>query len=639
MINPEPYLKPSKYYCMLVNSIENLTNHQILAHRIYIKTSAPDIWNPWESFLLEKNEPSIQKLVSLCEARPNNPLPGSQPYTQVIQMPGYIPYVSDRVPTNTVGDEMCGVAVDAMFSKDLQRILSSGPMAAVAALAAAVVAIGKTKMNRWIPEVSTLIPKKGNEVEALWREYRKQALESIEHASPMMIRDFFSSALAWQFVRINDTRIHDLGGSIMCITTGSDFVNAIDDPGLGDMDIYLSAMNEGMSCLGGSAVTPAIRDAVICAAFMQARKAVTEATMKREIEELEDMLRHSNGPVTPTEFMTMRWWEAAMIGYHRIGLGADGYRHLADEKGVFLATRKCEKIRRAVDNLIRYDEAVDILFDAVQGDGLNESLVAMCAVGSKGVSGYAHALAAVTDEVFQCNCGAEGHIEVGEMSMASCLWYAIIPRYLIRAQLDALSEGSVDLQQAFACPKPGERNTIAQTLPGEQLHTDDWQPLWTTISVDVAELVARTLKRTLLEETHDEAVFQRCQHIAFNVLSDCMSIEDGDPKLLSLSNKWRQFFLEALANLKQEHAEPIQCLADLVARIWIHLIIGDHRENGDAHARIFVEVDRNFRSTYSLDPIAGGAIRRAFLGTVSSAMEFSGFNPYHRLVEGAARIC
>ncbi|NLR67582.1 hypothetical protein HGH92_24975 [Chitinophaga varians] len=624
---------------MSTNPLERLTDEQILHHRTYIKTAAPDIWSARECLLIADDEPHIRALMSLCEKRPNNPPPGSAPYTQVIAAPGYVPYLSEKVPTTPVGDEMCRLAFDATFSKGLQQALSSGPMAAAAALAAATVAVGKTTYGKWIPEVGRLIPKKGNEVQALWREYRKQASDKMEYATPMMIRDFFSSALAWQFVRINDGRIHDLGGSIMCLTTGSDFVGSADDPGLGDIDIYLRAMNEGLACLGGSAVTPAIRDAVICAAFMQARKAVTAATMKRATGELEKLLADSKGPVTPIEFMTMRWWEAAMIGYHRIGLGAEGYRHLADETGVFLATRKCGKIRRAVDNLIRYDEAVDILFDAVQGDGLNEALVAMCAAGSKGIVGYAHAMAAVTDEVFQCDCGAEGHIDVGEMSMASALWYAIIPRYLIRAQLDGLAQGNPEIKSAFARPLPGERNIVAHTLPGDQLHTDDWHPLWTTARADVAELTARTLKRSLLEGSYDEAKYLRCHNAAYDVLSDCMTVADDDQQILSLSGKWCLFFDEALADFKAEHTEVISHLKELVGRIWTHLLIGDHGRNGDTHARIFVDTDRHFRSTYSLDTFAGGAIRRAFLGTVSSAMELSGFNPYHCLVEGAARIC
>ncbi|MBC9932025.1 hypothetical protein [Chitinophaga qingshengii] len=624
---------------MSINAIELLAESRISAHRSYLKTLTPDIWSPKECLLVEDSEPSIHGLISLCEGRSNNPSPGSEPYTQVIAEPGYVPYTSGKVSTTTVGDEMCRLAVEAVFSKDLQQLLSAGPLATAAILAAATVAVGKTKAGKWIPEVGVLIPKKGNEVLALWQEYRKWASGKMEHAAPMMIRDFFGSALAWQFIRINDGRIHDLGGAIMCITTGSDFVGSADDPGLGDMEIYLSAMNEGLACLGGSAVTPAIRDAVLCAAFMQTRKAVTAVTMKRDIEELKRLLANNNGPVTPGEFMTMRWWEAAMVGYHRIGLGADGYRHLADDTGVFTATRKCGKIRRAVDNLIRYDEAVDIIFDATQGDGLNEALVAMSAAGSKGIAGYAHALAAVTDEVFHCDCGEEGHIDVGEMSMASCLWYAIIPRYLIRAQLDGLEKGSPAIQNAFAPAKPGERNVIAQTLPGEQLHTDSWDPLWTVTGTDISGLVSRTLKRVLLEDVYSEEIYHRCNDIATDVLTDCMSMEYDKPQLLPLSEKWCRLFDEALINFREDFSGPIAALRELVGRIWIHLIIGDNGENGDTHARIFVDMDRHFRSTYSLPALAGRAIRRAYLGTVSSSMEFSGFNPYHCLVEGVTRIC
>ncbi|SKA37188.1 hypothetical protein SAMN04488128_104233 [Chitinophaga eiseniae] len=223
--------------------------------------------------------------------------------------------------------------------------------------------------------------------------------------------------------------------------------------------------------------------------------------------------------------------------------------------------------------------------------------------------------------------------------MASCLWYTLIPRYLLRSQLDTLTQANPRLKQAFAPPAPGNRNIICNTLPGSQLHTRDWQPLWTTTPADVSVLVAKAVRRILLEGSYNERKHQRCQQAAYDVLCDCMAIENEHPQLLSLSLKWRLLFNEATADAGQEHYDQLTTLGELVERIWVHLIIGDQGKNGDTDARLFVDVDRHFRRTYLLDPASGLMIRRAFLGVVSSSMELSGFNPYSCMVEGAGKIC
>lgn len=624
---------------MLTVSAGELTLSQVLELRAYIKVAAPDIWSARECGLTDGSNAVNNKLSRLSGGKPALRLLEGGPYTQLTEVPRYIPYESESAPTIDTGSAMARLAVDTVFSDDLRFIASSSPLAVAAMLTAATVLVSLPKIIEWIQAAGIMSPKKGDEMQILWPIYQQQCAGNIRFATPMMMRDFYASIYVWQFIRMADGRIPELCGSIMCLTTGIDYPGAYDDPGLGGIDIYLSAMSEGMACLNGPAIDAGHRDAVVSCAFMKVREAETAMAKAKNIKELESIISSSGGPVTPGEFIRMRWWDAAMAPYYRYAMGATGYHYLADEAGTFRSTKKCGKIKRAIDSVLRYNEIVDLFSDCMYGDGVNELLVAMCVAGNEGVSGYADALAAVTDDVLACNCGEDGHFEAAEMAMGACLWYALTPRYLVRAQLDSLENTKGEMRNAFASKGPEARNIACDLLPGDLLHTDGWQPLWIEHSVEIPDLVQRVVRRILLEGVNDELAYQRCEIAATTILSDCMTLGNDVANLRALSDKWCHFFDEVVSKFAQEYREVLNNLRELIARIWRHNIIGDHLENSDTDARLFVDIDKAIRHTYTLELTNGLAIRRAFLGVVSSAMELSGFNPYSRLTEWAATMC
>ncbi|WP_160710731.1 hypothetical protein [Chitinophaga solisilvae] len=619
--------------------IDNPKDNLSTDFREYIIKFEPDVWSIQACGKIDENDVGGLYLPSFVKGR-NNPGPGNdEPYTQIRSTPGYLPYESARIATNETGWERSRLALNAVFSEDMLKLFESSPLTKIALLTSATVIVEKTKVGEWLKEAGTAIPRKGDEIKRLWPAYQIQCSGNLEAAIPMMLRDFSASSYVWVFIRIRDVRIHDLGGSMMCLTIASDYYRASDDPGTSDMKPYMEAMNEGLSCLEGPAASVATRDAILCSGFIQVRDAVNRRIAGMSPGELQDIISAYGGVVTPREFITMRWWDAAMSPYYRSAMGSDGYYHLTESSGVFKGTKKCGKIRRAIDSSIRYNEIVDLLPDATQGDGTNELLIAMLVGGHEATSGYAGALSAIIDEALTCDCGAEGHVEAAEIAMGSCLWFALVPRYNLRSQLNNLVKGNPTLMNAFAFGKPGERHIMCKTLPGDILHTDGWKPLWTKTFVDIPELVQRVVRRTLPEEVRDEEVHLLCNHMATTVLIACFAIDDDLEQLRELWSKWCDLFDAAVSKFMQENSPLLFSLRNLIGRIWIHTIIGTGEVCSDTSESLFVDIDKALRETYQLSYENGRAIRRAFHGVVSSAIELSGFNPYACLADGAAHLC
>ncbi|XP_044715036.1 uncharacterized protein HRG_11304 [Hirsutella rhossiliensis] len=145
------------------------------------------------------------------------------------------------------------------------------------------------------------------------------------------------------------------------MTTAIDYVGAGDDPIGGGHDAYMAAASEGVACLAGKAATQALRDMVIADSFMVAKDEMTEAA--RDISNTDEFIRLGGGGVTPIEFLRARWWDAAMVPYHRLVMGTSHYKHLTDNLGTFSIADTCGNIKRAVDSIIRYNEIADIVSD------------------------------------------------------------------------------------------------------------------------------------------------------------------------------------------------------------------------------------------------------------------------------------
>jgi hypothetical protein len=337
-------------------------------------------------------------------------------------------------------------------------------------------------------------------------------------------------------------------------------------------------------------------------------------------------------------------------------MSTSSYRHLTDELGTFRATQKCRRIKRAFESIIRYNEIVDMISDSTSREPFNELAVAMALGGSDAALGYGNAVATVTDDVLECDCGEKGHDVAGELAMGMCLWYLLGPRYMARRQLACLSDAGGEVSKAYAWRPPGTRlRAVARTLlPGNTLHSATWQPLWAEVdalphdtdgTLWAGELARRAVRRSLTSDARQGIVHKDCEAIAKSILTDCDNLCDRT-SLHALSERWRCFFDAILASSGADgvaHHDTTAELRALLGRIWEHTIVGcgpDSMGSADeADIRLFIDVDQVIRRTYLLAPAYGIIVRRAFFGVASSAVELSGLNPYGRLADGISKMC
>jgi hypothetical protein len=578
--------------------------------------------------------------------------------TYLTRQSSYVPYESSGVTRYPAGDDMCRLTIETVFRQEVDSASLASPLAAAALITAASVRAGlwaehMDGAERGLPAVVAVAPRKGGEAYELIKEYSRHQTVRKDSAAPMVLRDFYSSIYAWQFIRCTDGGILDLCGSTLCLTTAIDYVGASDDPAGGGYDAYIAAASEGVACLTGDAATQALRDIVTADAFMITKDAMAE--MSRAIVDTEEFIEDSGGPVTPNEFLPARWWDAAMVPYHRLVMSTLQYKHLTDRLGTFRSADRCGKIKRAVDSIIRYDEIVDAIFDFSNRECFNELLVALAVSGSKAARGYANALGRVTDDALECDCGASGHEEAAELAMGACLWYLLAPRYMARRQLQGYAAAGDVVRNAYAWPAPGARlRAVADIFlqPGNALHAWDWQPLWGDTGTPTgsdgqlpfAEWLASRIVRRCLGENLGQEATRRSQVAARTVLSDC-DVLDDHRSLRLLSEKWCHLFETVVAGLPADAVVPGTTTAELralVGRIWRHTVIGPAGGPTDAveetDERLFIDVDRAVRRTYLLTPAQGIAVRRAFFGVTTSAVELSGLGPYARLSNGAAHM-
>jgi hypothetical protein len=571
--------------------------------------------------------------------------------TYLAQAPSYVPYGSAGVTRYSASDDMCLKAIEAVFCPDVRSSVWASPLTATALTTAASV-----RANLWsghtggtgqgLDVVATLAPKKGGEAHRLIREYSRHHAQGADSAAPMVLRDFYSSIYAWQFIRCIDEQTIDLCGAALCLTTAIDYVGASDDPAGGGYDVYIAAASEGVACLAGKAATQALQDMVIADAFMVTKDAMAEKA--KEINDTDFFIGANGGPVTPNQFLLARWWDAAMVPYHRLIMSTTHYKNLTDSLGTFKSADSCGRIKRAVDSIIRYDEIVDAVSDYVNKECFNEFLVALAAGGSKSTRNYAHAVARVIDDALECDCGENGHEEAAELAMGACLWYQLAPRYMARRQLLSYAAGTDVVREAYAWPAPGERLSAAADVclrPGNTLHATTWEPLWKesrdSRQPAVARLARRIAKRSLTGDAGQEAR-RNCEKHARSVLAECDTLDDEE-YLRALSEKWCHLFETVLAGVPMGKDIPHELsrqLCSVIGRIWQHTVVGTRP--GDAaegfDEQLFIDVDRAVRRTYLLPPAQGTAVRRAFFGVTTSAVELSGLGPYARLNNGAAHM-
>ncbi|KAM4063602.1 hypothetical protein HRG_014047 [Hirsutella rhossiliensis] len=518
--------------------------------------------------------------------------------TYLQQEPSYVPYKSFEVKRCRSGDDMCRQAFDLVFCQEVTSSVKASPLAATALITAASLREGLwpgrgSEVERGLAVVAAIAPKKGGEAVLLIREYRRRQEKVQDSAVPMVLRDFFASIYAWQFIRCTDGRLLDLCGSALCMTTAIDYVGAGDDPIGGGHDAYMAAASEGVACLAGKAATQALRDMVIADSFMVAKDEMTEAA--RDISNTDEFIRLGGGGVTPIEFLRARWWDAAMVPYHRLVMGTSHYKHLTDNLGTFSIADTCGNIKRAVDSIIRYNEIADIVSDYTNRECFNELLVAIAVGGSNGARGYANAVARVPDDT---------------LALQNWLWAAVYGTCWHR---ETWHEGMDVVREAYTWPAPGTRLRAVADIslkPGNTLHATTWQPLWEGTNTRSRDIHQQGLVYGLSRRIE---VMHRSITVAIKRASGHY-LQNG---VTYLKLSWQVYRRAA---------------------VW-STVFGDMLLSGPTMGtdeRLFIDVDQAVRQTYLLPSAEGIAIRRAFFGVTSGSVELSGLNPYARLSDGAA---
>ncbi|MFD8110221.1 hypothetical protein [Streptomyces microflavus] len=568
----------------------------------------------------------------------------------IIQEPLYEPYRSAEVPRYEAGEHAARQILSAALAPEVIQSVMDSPL-----LATAQVTTAQIQAGLWTPQKDSLaplieaVPRKGGEVDRILGEYSLRHAKSLTHAVPMAMRDFILLWFAAAFIRA-DGRMLDLCGSTSCLMMAVDYVAARDDAGGGGHAAYGTAASEGLACLGGNSVTQALRDTVFVDAVLKARDIMTTTTSR--IMDPNRFVDAAGGPVTPQEYMRARWWDAAMVPYHRLPMSAPGYRHVTEELGTFTAVDQCGAIKRALDCAIRYNEIVDIVPDCANGESFNEVLLALASGGGHAAYGYGDALARVTDDVLACECGASGHEEAAEIAMGDCLFYLLTTRYRMRKQLQSLSAAGGAIQRAYAQRPPGARlKTVASTTlqPGNLLHSDTWEPLWKRTEAAprvpggwADDLAQRAARRSLPADTAacDRA---RCETVIASLLADCDNAPDQS--LPAFAKRWGDVFGTVLTAAAADDASSRQharALRKLIERIWLHCVVGD--DDGMPHPaeradeQLAMDTTQVLFATYGLPPTEGWTLRRAFTGVATSTLELSGLSPYSRMTDGISQI-
>ncbi|MEV0277652.1 hypothetical protein AB0I22_14915 [Streptomyces sp. NPDC050610] len=605
---------------------------------------------------IRMNSEGKERVRARCEEASNS---GSEATTYMVVEPSYTPHVSGKVSRHRQGDDMGWKVIRAAHSGELRESIESSPIAEtvmnVVSLVRRELWVAEGSQSKGMDLLSEINPKKGGEVRRLLDEYVARNAESAESAVPMILRDFFASIYRWQIPRVRDGRMLDLCGATRNLTMAVDYPGAPDDSAGGGYDSYVAAASEGLACLGGKAATQALKDSAVTDAVILMKNSITESCLDASGSE-EDCLPAPE-IVTPDEYLVARWWDGDMVGFYRLAMGTAEYRHLSDELGCFQAIQACGRMKRAVENLIRYNDIIDVISDYTSREAFNELHVALSAKGSDSVIGYANALAAVTDRVIDCDCQEDGHQEAAEMAMGACLWYLMVPRYRGRAQIDCLSRTPRDdVRASFDWLPCGERLTDVSSTAlasGNTLHSPGWEPLWfkepqgdgdrgAASRAAVEDLAMRTARRLRLpREVEIDPVIETLQAEAREVLEGCESLTDT-ASLCALSEKWCKLFDIGVLDLdgKPVHSRDTQEeLRSLIPRIWSHVVVGSEgMATSDTDEGLFMDVDRTVARTYLESQEVGLILRRAFFGVTTSAVELSGLNPYGRLADGVARF-
>jgi hypothetical protein len=575
-----------------------------------------------------------------------------------VQRTSYLPYESPAAPHHQAGGDIVRAALRTGTSPELAAsVQGSSVGASILAAAASVRArLEAGAANGVMKRLDALGAVRGGEITRLIHLYRARQGTTPEDAIPMAIRDFYGAWFRWAFPRSTDGFHLDLCGSVMDGMLAYDYVGAADSPTTSGVECFIAAASEGFAAFGGTVATEVFRDIATVIATMKTKDCLVRAAST--IEDPAAFGAAAGGAPTPNELWRARWWEAGMASSFRLPMSLPSYRHLTDELGSFLSLNTCGRIKRAIDDSIRYNEIVDMVFDYQNKEWLNDALNALAAGGTRALLGYGNACGQVIEDVLACDCGRAGHEEAAEIAMGDTMFYIIPSRYHPQRQLDLYHQQGGAIRQAFAWPAAGTRLRSAASTrlqPGFELHSAEWEPLWTAqdtsgdSSQSLAADLARRIGRRSVPGMAEPAV-----HVvataAMPVLLHCDRLEDP-ADLRALAAQWCDVFDTAATaspiSMTTQYRHAADRLRPIVGRVWADAIIGHDDAAWTPQLRaerqlsldtLYLDFDHAIVQSYALPAEQGAILRRAFFGTTSSAAELSGFSPYNRLTDGIASL-
>lgn len=580
----------------------------------------PDAWDAERGGLISGS--AALALLDQVHTVQDGPAAPDGATTYIVGEPTYVPYATATMPCPDSGLRMARRIMNTVYAPQVTSAVASGPLADIARRTTAAQATAlwhkdATPAARGLARLAGVAPDKGGETRELWAEYLRRVPTATD---PIMgMRDLWGSVYAWQFMRGDDARLHDLCASMMSLTSAVDFCDAFDDSGAGGHDLYMAAAAEGLTHLSGPAATLAAREMVAVGALMVVKDAMATESYDGVPTE-----------VTPDEYMGARCWDGAIAPYYRVMLSSSHYRQVGDIWGEFTSAAACDRIQRAIDNIMRYNDVTDAVADYAHHESFNQVLLALARRGPDAVTGYGQALAEVTDAVLDCPCDEPGHDEAAELSMGACLWYLLTPRYQVRRQLAAFGAAGGDLAAAYA-PAPAAAHTLR---PGHDLYGPGWDPLWEPARPHSAQERARRVARRSLADGADP---HPCESAAREAFTRYDETRDGGV-LLGLDSDWERVFEAAVAGTAAGRTVYAAVLRELVGRFWRQAVLGDGGAPG-VDAALLMDVDEAIRATFLLPAPDGLRLRRAFFGVTSGAAELTGHSPFARLTDGLGRVC
>ncbi|WP_280465566.1 hypothetical protein, partial [Nocardia brasiliensis] len=560
------------------------------------------------------------------------------------------PYESRELPHDPAGEQMAQRVLQAMSAPEVQASIMASPFAAVSVLKAAIV---RSRLWDRHPKVldtlAALVPCKGGEADRLAAVYLTRQATRPEQALLLATRDYYGLTLCSLAFPRTDATVLTLIGALDCLMLAPDFVGVADGAGSPTADAYAIAASEAITCLHGAGVDEYLRECGLLGACIKAHPAIVAATA--HLADPERFIAQAGGPVTPVESMWARWCDGLVSTITRLPLSTPAYQHISNARGTLPAYHTCPAIQRAVDLEIHYNCVLDIVNDWINQECQNELSLALALGGGRAGLGLGNAFARVVDDTLACRCGHPGHAEAAELAMGFCLFYLINPRWRAREQLLALTADTSPVADMYRWQAPRTRlRDVAQTTlsPGGALYSTAWKPLWhNDIHAGdrwLKELTQRSITRSLLAiDTLPSNALGACRTAAQSAIT-AAGTSDTPHELGAAAQHWLRYFdtiLDAaLPCTTPEHGVAARHLRPLITRIWQQIIVGStpRTPTGRIDEQLHIDTAHTILRTYALPPAEGLALRRAFVGIATSAVELAGLNPYNRLTNGISHI-